>query len=321
MSLRLAPSILFACFLAAGPLASAVPAGTAEPAYGVLVMAHGGSPSWNATVRAAVAPLAAELPVEIAFGMADAASLHEAVMALEARGVGRIGVVRLFISGDSWLERTERILGLAPGAAPYDPGAAGSRDHAGDHATTIYRVPTSASFALSTEGLADAPESELVLADRASGLSANPALESVLILAHGVGTAEANAAWESLIADRAAGALGAMGFQRVIVETLAEDWPELRAAAETRIRASVEHVTATGGEVIVLPFRLAGFGPYAEVLAGLRYVADGQGLLPHPAITDWIRRQARELQSASFRWPLPETVETATREGTAQPRS
>jgi hypothetical protein len=51
---------------------------------GVLVMAHGGSPDWNAAVEAAMAPLAAELPTEVAFGMARRETLQEAVDRLDA---------------------------------------------------------------------------------------------------------------------------------------------------------------------------------------------------------------------------------------------
>jgi hypothetical protein len=48
--------------------------------------------------------------------MADAASLQDGVRKLEEQGVERIGVVRLFVSGDSWYERTEQILDIRPGA-------------------------------------------------------------------------------------------------------------------------------------------------------------------------------------------------------------
>lgn len=50
--------------------------------------------------------------------MADAASLQEAVGKLEVRGAKRIGVVRLFVSGESWYERTRQSLGLG---APHVP--------------------------------------------------------------------------------------------------------------------------------------------------------------------------------------------------------
>ncbi len=59
----------------------------------------------------------------------------------------------------------------------------------------------------------------------------------------------------------------------------------------------VARAQAEGRKAIVIPFRLSGFGPYAEVLSGQEYVADKRGLLPHVNITSWIRRQAGELQA------------------------
>src|SRR5690606_24507656 len=95
---------------------------------GVLVMAHGGSPEWNQGVLDTVAPLTDDHNLEVAFGMADAVSMQEAVSRLEQRGADRIAVVRLFISGESWYERTGQILGMRDGA-PSREEAAGHPQH------------------------------------------------------------------------------------------------------------------------------------------------------------------------------------------------
>ena len=58
-----------------------------------------------------------------------------------------------------------------------------------------------------------------------------------------------------------------------------------------------------GGRVIVIPFRVAGFGPYARVLEGLPYASDGRALLPSAEVERWVRRQARELTAGTFRKP------------------
>ena len=83
------------------------------------------------------------------------------------------------------------------------------------------------------------------------------------------------------------------GKRPVVVEvaTLREDREEARVAAEAAIRSFVESQTAQGRRVLVLPYRLSGFGPYAAVLEGLDYVA-GDGLLPHDAISRWIEQTA-----------------------------
>lgn len=272
--------------------------------YGVLVMAHGGKPDWEREVAAALEPLQDEQPLEIAWGMADAASLQASVEKLEARGVDRIGVVRLFVSGESWYDRTRQILGLEPGAperpAP-DPHAAhhGHGGHGGGHgghSMEFWQLDSDARFALSKDGLMDAPEMGQVLATRAQALSTDPAGESVLILAHGPADDGEDARWKQQLDERA-DAVRALGFRHVQVETLREDWPEKRKEAEARVRAYVEAAAADGGRAIVIPFRVQGFGPYEKVLAGLDYVSDGRGLVPHPAVAEWVRREAAALRA------------------------
>ena len=91
-----------------------------------------------------------------------------------------------------------------------------------------------------------------------------------------------------------------MPFRTVRVETLCEDWPEKRKDAEQRIRSYVEHASQTG-RAIVIPFRVQGFGPYAEVLQGLDYASDGRGLVPDAGVTQWIEHQIAMLEGAEFR--------------------
>jgi hypothetical protein len=272
--------------------------------FGVLVMAHGGGQQWNKDVLAAVEPLKADYNVEVAFGMADAASMQESVRQLEARGASHIGVVRLFISGESFKERTEQILGMIPGA-PAKPAAAdahaGHGEGHGGHSMEFWRVDTRASFALSEQGLVEAPEMGQVLATRAKTLSRNPTREDVLILAHGPGDDAENERWLKHLDARAEVVRKAQPFHAVRVETLREDWPDKRVEAEKRIRAFVEQSAREGRRAVVIPFRVQGFGPYAKVLEGLEYASDGQGLIPHPSVTEWIVHQIETLQPIAKR--------------------
>lgn len=270
--------------------------------FGVLVMAHGGGPAWNSQVEALMAPLQRDYHAEIALGMADPNTLQEAARRLEARGVRRIAVVRLFVSGDSFRERTEQILGLRPGAPPRPQG-----DHSGHgghgaaqgagHDMSLWRIESNARFALSNEGLMNAREMGAVLVERVRPLSRDPRRETVLVLAHGPGDDGENARWISEIDARAQALRGHAPFRRVVVETLREDWPEARAASEARIRALAAEAQRDGGQLIVLPYRVTGFGPYARVLEGVTYTADRQGLLPSAQVEQWIRRQADSLRS------------------------
>jgi sirohydrochlorin cobaltochelatase len=285
---------------------------TNEAATGALIMAHGGGAVWNAEVEAMLAPLSKEYPVELAFGMAEAASIQSGVKRLEARDVNRIAVVRLFISGESWYERTEQILGLVPGAEPQSAEHAGHGDHAGHgssggaaagHSMALWRIETKSSFALSKQGLSEAPEMSEVLVERARGLSKEPARESILIIGHGPETDEENQRWLTMIDQRADAVRKLAPFRSVHVETLREDWPAKRVASEARIRAYVEGAAKDNGRVLVIPYRLSGFGPYATVLKGLTYEADQKGLLPSAGVEHWVRRQIKELSAGPFRAP------------------
>lgn len=298
-------SWLFSLLLAAGCASDRAPSTTTGHGqsgdFGVLLMAHGGTTDWNSGVLSAVAPLRDQHTIEVAFGMADAVSIQEAVQRLEARGIRNIGVVRLFVSGESWYDRTEQILGIAEGA-PARPEPA---EHAhgaghGGHSMEFWQLQTDAAYTLSTQGLGEAPGMGAVLADRARTLSRDPSREDVLILAHGPGDDAENERWIANIRARATAVSEALPFRRVHVETLREDWPEKREQAELRIRAFVERAGDNGGTAIVIPFRVQGFGPYAQVLDGLEYVSDQRGLVPHDNVTQWIAGQIGELRDGPF---------------------
>ncbi len=291
----------FAALLAFAALVSPATAQIrAENGFGVLVMAHGGGETWNREVAAMLEPVGRDHPLELAFGMADPATLQEAVGRLEARGVSRIAVVRLFVSGDSFRERTEQILGLRPGAPPRpaDTGHAGHGGDHGGHSMALWRITSNARFALSDEGLANAPEMGAVLVERVRALSREPARESVLVLAHGPGDDAENDRWIAEIGRRAEGVRSFAPFREVRVDTLREDWPEKRAASQARIRAFVEAASASGNRAIVIPYRVQGFGPYGRVLEGLTYEADRRGLIPSGEVEQWVRRQIDALRPA-----------------------
>lgn len=304
LSVLLLSALLSAC--ASAPVAepqARTPAARPSGDYGVLVMAHGGPAEWESEVDAALAPLRDEFPLRIAYGMADAASLQEGVAALERQGAERIGVVRLFISGESWYDRTRQIFGLAPGAPDREEAAkpAAHDAHAG-HGMRMefWRLDSDAEFAISHDGLADAEEMGQVLVERARALSRDPATEDVLVLAHGPGDDAENQRWLTKIDARADAVRRALPFRRVQVMTLREDWPEKREAAQAQVREFVARAGREGGRAIVIPYRVQGFGPYARVLDGLDYVSDGRGLVPHPRVADWVRREAEALRDGGF---------------------
>src|SRR5262249_30341021 len=154
----------------------------------------------------------------------------------------------------------------------------------------FWRIDSQSAFAVSKQGLVEAPEMANVLVDRARALSRDPQHEDVLILAHGPGDDAENERWLAHLEARAETVRQALSFRTKHVATLSEDWPEKRQADEHRIRSYGEHASNTG-RAIVIPFRVQGFGPYAEVLQGLDYVSDGRGLVPDAGVTQWIEHQ------------------------------
>jgi sirohydrochlorin ferrochelatase len=276
-----------------------------ENVNGILVMAHGGGKAWNKQVEDAVLPLREEYPVAIAFGMADAASLQEGFEELESKGVENVAVVRLFVSGDSWRERTAKILGLVEGAPEFSSENSQTIDirdnesiaelHSALMSKSFWKVESSANIGMSAIGLSAAEEMEAVIGDRIASLSEQPASEDVVVIAHGPSDDEENLLWISRIQKILSKVQTKLQLHDVSTFTLREDWPEKREDAEFAIRRYVREANLAGRTVLVIPFRVSGFGPYAELLRGLDYRSNGLGLLPHKNVTLWIKNQAQEI--------------------------
>ncbi len=247
---------------------------------GVLVMAHGGSATWNRAVTEVVAGLALDLPTAVAFGMADPGTLATGLEELSQRGVTRIALVRLFLSGESFRHQTEYLLGIRPDRPRW---FASHGDGSDSHPAPIQHTLEIATHA---DGLSDAPDIGRILVDRAGAVSRDPANESVLLLAHGMGGDTEN---DRLLTRMREAAASLTNYHNVRVATLREDWPAKRALAETQIRALVVAETEADRRVIVVPFRLFGAGPYEQVLQGLDYL-ESPGLVPHAVVTDWVRQ-------------------------------
>lgn len=252
---------------------------------GLLIMAHGGSAEWNAAVEEAAKPLKSSMPVSIAFGMANPETLQSAVDELVSLGVNSIAVVRLFVSGESFIDETMFAFRLS------------SQRPEGHfmHAPRPLDLPVP--VALNKDGLLDASAVSGILVDRALNLSNEAHRESVLIVGHGPGDDEENERWLSKMNILADSVRGSADFHVVKVATLREDWTGKREVAERELRLFVENEASEGRKVIIIPFRLHGFGPYSDVFDGLDYQADSLGFLPDGRITDWIEQQFRQTEN------------------------
>lgn len=249
-------------------------------------MAHGGDLEWNRSVLSSTEGLDDSLPTELVFGMADPLSLEAGLKALQRDGVRRVAVVRLFMSGESFAHQTNYLLGLSA-TPPLHFVLMGPAQGLGP---VPDQIAHSVSIATHSEGMMRSPEAAAIVAERARDASTQPDRESVLIIAHGMAGENENARVLDAM-QVAADEVAAAGFANVRIATLREDWAEERHAAEAEIRAYVEDQSRMKRKVLVVPFRLSGFGPYAEVLDGLVYTPT-KGFFPHPGVSDWIRRTA-----------------------------
>ena len=284
---RLACIWVMACATLLVGALSSVHAASAEMSpqtkIGVLILAHGGSAQWNHLVEEAVADAKLPYPTEIAFGMAmhpeEVRAIQRRVNVLEARHVQRIVVIPLLISSASEVMRQfTYVLGLCehgPWEAHIKP--------------VTHRVSM-----LMTGPLDDDPVVAAVLLDRAKELSRTPDEESVVLIAHGPNEETDNARWLETM-QRIARRVEAMGhFRTVVPVTMRDDAPApIRDAATQQMRAIVSAQSAKG-RTLVVPLLLASGGVEAKIpsrLHGLTYSFRGQGLLPHPKLSQWIAHQ------------------------------
>ncbi len=211
--------------------------------------------------------------------------MQSALDALADRGVSTVAVVRLFVSGASFLHPAEFLLGLR--SDPPERAMVGHRMVSG---AELDPLASSGRILLERDGLGGSGQAARILVDRAATAGVPAAESGVLLLAHGMGDeGEDRQVLRSM--EDAARALRAGGYAEVHVGTLREDWAGAREAAEERIRSLVAGMGGRHRHVLVIPYRLSGFDPCADVLEGLEYVPT-EGFLPHPLITDWIAERA-----------------------------
>lgn len=278
---------------------------------GVLLLAHGGDPSWDARVHAVAADAGSRYPVEVALGMASKRTIQEAIDRLEARGVTEIVAVPLFVSShSSVVAATEYLLGIRAEAPPdlaifarMDHGSGGhgahetppaAHGHAGADAPALdpttpvrRRVPIRM-----TRALDDDPLVADILVDRATAISHDPSKEVVVLVAHGPVPDDDNARWLDHMGRLAALVRERIPFARVDYLTVRDDAGEpVRAAAAAELRAVVNRGRSEGRRVLVVPLLLAYGGIEAGIrtrLEGLEFTMSPQALLPDARVARWI---------------------------------
>lgn len=302
-------------------IAQAAFAQSEKPAYGILMLAHGGGPRWNKEVTALRDQVNAKIPAEVSFGMAiggaQVREIQDGVDRLERRSVRKIVAVPLFISSDSEvMDQVRYALGItdtpsktlaermrASGhehryhreeQAPKSPFKSTYLDVGGSAPKQVKtRVPLVLMPALDDHTLVGE-----ILADRAKALSKEPGRETVFLVAHGPVEDDKNRAWLETLGRLGADLKTKGGFKDVKAATLRDDAPyEVRDQAAKELRERVAAAARGGGRVLVIPHLIAQGGIESHItraLDGLLYAWDGKPLLPHKVMPDWVLQTAAE---------------------------
>ena len=283
-------------------------------AVGILILAHGGDPAWNAEIEKLRVAVSSAAPAALALGMADPETLQQGVDALEGQHVSEIIVVPLFVNSNSEvMDQTRYALGLTESPSevlraaeermktmPMPPGMA----HHHMHLFSLKRVSHRAKIALAPALDAD-PFVSSVLLDRARALSHEPAKETVILVAHGPVADAAVKDWETDLAAHARAMIKEGGFRGAQTALLRDDAaPEVRANAVAELRAKVKAAGADGGRALVVPVLISRGGIEDKIprdLAGLTFAWSGDALLPHSGFDLWVLERAEVIHRPSAR--------------------
>jgi sirohydrochlorin ferrochelatase len=317
--MRRAPRI--AALVAGIVLSSTLAFAQAASSTGILLLAHGGSPTWNGRVTALAAKVDATTPVEVAFGMATRANIQAAIDKLAARGVKEIVAVPLFVSSHSsvvtstaWLLglRAEKPADLAVFAKMnHGSSGGGHGDHAAHGAASaaagpapdptspiVSPVPVRMTPALGPHRVVSD-----ILTSRARAISTAPDKEAVVLVAHGPSPEAENALWLAdmdVVAQRVG---AAVPFASIDYLTVRDDADKVvRDSATAALRAIVSGRLAEGRRVLIVP-QLMSFGGIEQGirkrLEGLEYTMSSEGLMPDDRLADWILEMARSTPEGS----------------------
>lgn len=288
--------VLLSLSLAAASAAPAQTLTSTGGTTGVIVVAHGGGPEWNAGVFAAVQQAALGRPTEVALLMGPAVPRHrfqDAVTRLRQAGATQAVVVPLFVSSKSGhVDQIRWLMGLAEQLDT----VMHHHLHMGGIERPADRMPLILAPALDdSEELVDAlvTRSETLRPERAERTA-------LLLVGHGPNLESEYAFWMEHLRRVAAQVGRRSGWRDVRVGLVKDDAPAAeRAEAVRTVRDLAElQGAATRDSVTVVPILLAP-GKLSKVgiprdLANLPIRYSGEPLLPHPAIGRWIARRVRE---------------------------
>ena len=285
---------------------------------GILVLAHGGSSTWQAAVSDAVRPLREIYPVEIAFGMADPATIKKGLGDLKNELVTDVIVVPLFISSYSPIIRqTEYLLGLRSKLADepmtnhnHDQMAGNGHNSHDAESKDSHSEPPAGLQPLKTElnvrmtrALDDHPLVAEILLERILELSRQSEQETIVLVAHGPNGESDNRQWVQSMEELSGQVRNLFGkkslgkFRNIFCLTVRDDADtSIYEQAKEHLRGVVRQA-GSDGKVLVIPLYLSHGGVEGDIvtrLEGLEYEWSGRTLLPADKITDFIKLSVSE---------------------------
>ena len=228
---------------------------TALANTGILMLAHNGSPEWNAQISELKAKVDSRNPAEVAFGMPARSSIAAAVDRLAKRGVTEVIAVPFFLS------------------APIS-----------SEALTGHAVPVR----LASRGGLDAVVAEIVLS-RAEGTSRQPGGEVLLLV--GYGADDGGTQWSADIVPSAQRLNRIRRFGSVLT---IKRFDTLSAAERQTMRAALERSVSPGRPILVVYLLApAKVDPSLEqMVEGLSsYAVAKQGVISDERLVSWLSEQ------------------------------
>ena len=136
-----------------------------------------------------------------------------------------------------------------------------------------------------------------IVADRARSISKTPAMEAVMLVAHGPVPDEDNRRWLEDMAVLAEQTRASAAYASVDYLTVRDDAdPAMREAATRELREKVQAQLAQGRRVLIVP-HLMSFGGIEQGvrkrLEGFEYTMTEQALMPDDRIVQWVLASAR----------------------------
>lgn len=271
-------------WLAAFVLAAAA-FGPAKP-YGVLLLGEGGDRTWQQTVASAQKAVGAEVPLELAAGLADARAMQKAVDKLQSSGVKMIVAVPLFVSSyGEIMDQNRYLLGIRE--KPVKGYALGSRQP--------QRVRAKVPIVLA-KALDDHPLAVELLAERAAGAGRDPGKEALLLVGPKPRTPESTEEWLDAQAALAEKVRQKIGAPAAAAAALDGDGKQAeRELSERALKKTLFDLRRRHGAVAVVPLELTAGGftrRLRRAVDGSFARFDGKTLMPDERVAKWIAESA-----------------------------